>query len=151
MVEIVETPQRKARRQWDTEKPELHAARRLRGIYHIDSDDKEFDNIMKNWKRIWNPPCEKTPKNRHNSLSTIQSGLCSETQLEETSCIKDHKKPNTVDAHKIDAYESRRYGTCAKHTPQNDYLTIRFIGRCLCQKQCEFQKRTWQWISLQRP
>ena len=31
--------------QWDTDKPKLDAARRLRGIYYIDSDNKEFDNI----------------------------------------------------------------------------------------------------------
>ena len=40
-----------ARQQWDTEKPKLDAARRLRGIFDIESDDKEFDNAIKNARR----------------------------------------------------------------------------------------------------
>ena len=50
---------RKARRQWNADKPKLDAARRLRGIKYIDSDNEEFDNIQKRIKKIgkraWDP------------------------------------------------------------------------------------------------
>ena len=46
---------------WTIEKPKLDNARRLRGIYFIDPEDKEFKetikNARKNWKHQWLPPC----------------------------------------------------------------------------------------------
>ena len=46
---------------WAIEKPKLDNARRLRGIYFIDPEDKEFKetirNARKNWKHQWLPPC----------------------------------------------------------------------------------------------
>ena len=47
---------------WAIEKPKLDNARRLRGIYFIESDDIEFKEIFKkmqveNWKCQWLPPC----------------------------------------------------------------------------------------------
>ena len=56
-------------RQWDTDKPKLDAARRLRGIYYIDSDNKEFDNILKNATRKWKTRMGK---------DRIQHSLCSQ-------------------------------------------------------------------------
>ena len=46
---------------WAIEKRKLDNARRLRGIYFIDPEDKEFKetigNARKNWKHHWLPPC----------------------------------------------------------------------------------------------
>ena len=46
---------------WAIEKPNLDNARRLRGIYFIDPEDKEFKEIIRNagrgWKHQWLPPC----------------------------------------------------------------------------------------------
>ena len=42
-------------RQWDTEKPKLDAARRSRGFCYIESDDQEFDNVIKNAKTLEMP------------------------------------------------------------------------------------------------
>ena len=46
---------------WAIEKPKLDNARRLRGIYFIDPEDKEFKETMKNARRKlehqWLPPC----------------------------------------------------------------------------------------------
>ena len=49
------------KQKWAIEKPKLDNARRLRGIYFIDPEDKEFKetirNARKNWKHQWLPPC----------------------------------------------------------------------------------------------
>ena len=42
---------RKEKQKWAIERPKLHNARRLRGIYFIDPDDEEFKDIMKNARR----------------------------------------------------------------------------------------------------
>ena len=42
---------RKEKQKWAIEKPKLDNARRLRGIYFIDHEDKEFKDIMKNARR----------------------------------------------------------------------------------------------------
>ena len=42
---------RKAKQKWAVEKPKLDDARRLRGIYFIDSENKEFKDIMMNARR----------------------------------------------------------------------------------------------------
>ena len=39
---------RKEKQKWATEKPKLYNARELRGIYFIDPDVGEFEDIMKN-------------------------------------------------------------------------------------------------------
>ena len=49
------------KQKWSNEKPKLHNARRLRGIYFIDPEDKEFKetirNAQRNWKHQWLPLC----------------------------------------------------------------------------------------------
>ena len=53
--------QLKERQKWSHEKPQLDNARKLRGIYFIDSEDKEFKetirNARQNWKHQWLPQC----------------------------------------------------------------------------------------------
>ena len=39
------------RQKWSNEKPKLDNARRLRGIYFIDPEDKEFKETIKNARR----------------------------------------------------------------------------------------------------
>ena len=56
---------------WAIEKPKLDNARRLRGIYFIDSEDKEFKEIIKNARRkLETPmapamPCKTCKKSKH--------------------------------------------------------------------------------------
>ena len=46
----------KERQKWSQEKPKLDNARRLRGIYFIDPEDKEFKETMKNARRKLETP-----------------------------------------------------------------------------------------------
>ena len=41
----------KERHKWSDEKPKLDNARRLRGIYFIDPEDKEFKETIKNARK----------------------------------------------------------------------------------------------------
>ena len=56
---------------WAIEKPKLDNARRLRGIYFIDPDDKEFKETSKNArKKLETPmalamPCKASKKGKH--------------------------------------------------------------------------------------
>ena len=56
---------------WAIEKPKLDNARRLRGIYFIDPEDKEFKEILKNARRKLETPmapamhCKTCKKNKH--------------------------------------------------------------------------------------
>ena len=53
--------QLKEKQKWSNEKLHLENARKLRGIYFIDPEDKEVKETIKNarinWKRQWLPPC----------------------------------------------------------------------------------------------
>ena len=56
---------------WAIKKPKLDKARRLRGIYFIDPEDKEFEETMRNARRkLETPmapamPCKTCKKNKH--------------------------------------------------------------------------------------
>ena len=49
--EMSEASKRKEKQKWASEKPKLDNARKLRGIYFIDSADEEFKEFMKNARR----------------------------------------------------------------------------------------------------
>ena len=61
----------KERQKWSDEKPKLDNARRLRGIYFIDPEDKEFKETIKNArKKLETPmapamPCKTSKKSKH--------------------------------------------------------------------------------------
>ena len=63
--------QLKERQKWSHEKPKLDNARRLRGIYFIDPEDKEFKETIKNArKKLEKPialamPCKTCKKSKH--------------------------------------------------------------------------------------
>ena len=42
---------RKAKQKWAIEKPKLDNARKLRGIFFIEPEDEDFENIMTNARR----------------------------------------------------------------------------------------------------
>ena len=61
----------KEKQKWSNEKPKLDNARRLRGIYFIDPEDKEFKETIKNArKKLETPmapamPCKTSKKSKH--------------------------------------------------------------------------------------
>ena len=61
----------KEKHKWSNEKPKLDNARRLRGIYFIDPEDKEFKETMRNVrKKLGTPmapamPCKTSKKCKH--------------------------------------------------------------------------------------
>ena len=57
-VKFVGCSSTKGKEVLDTEKPKLGHARQLRGIYHIDRDDMEFKNTMKNARKKLEVPLE---------------------------------------------------------------------------------------------
>ena len=63
--------QLKERQKWSNEKQKLDNARRLRGIYFIDPEDKEFRETIKNARKILGTtmapamPCKTSKKSKH--------------------------------------------------------------------------------------
>ena len=60
----------KERHIWSDEKPKLDNARRLRGIYFSDSEDKEFKETIRNARKIGNTngpamPCKTCKESQH--------------------------------------------------------------------------------------
>ena len=61
----------KEKQKWSNEKPKVDNARRLRGIYVIDFEDKEFKETIKNArKKLETPmapamPCKTSKKSKH--------------------------------------------------------------------------------------
>ena len=45
--------QQKEKQHWAEEKPKIDSERKLRGIYWVDSDDKEFSETLTNRERSW--------------------------------------------------------------------------------------------------
>ena len=53
-------PRLKERQKWSHEKPKLDNARKLRGIYFIDPEDKEFKETIKNARKKFETPVAPT-------------------------------------------------------------------------------------------
>ena len=157
--------QREARVQWDTGKTKLDAARRLSGIHYIESDVKEFDNVViKSRRRLEthmesSMPCtaQKDAEKRTSikSMSTSRRGLCAESQLEETSCTKEKKDSQFIltklmHTNPEDAAAMKMANTSTKSILQTEnttlwVFTICFSCRYFFRRQCAFGKRRWQW------
>ena len=65
-TKIGKAAQNREKQEWAKEKPKLDNARKLRRMYLIDPDDKEYSEIIKkkkkktqeeNWKDLWLQPC----------------------------------------------------------------------------------------------
>ena len=90
--------QLKERQKWSHEKPKLDNARKLRGIYFIDPEDKEFKRTIKNARKKLETPMApaflcKTSKNSQHGVTRgdsneIKSKLaCILEASESTNCV----------------------------------------------------------------
>ena len=83
---------------WAIEKPKLENARRLRGIYFIDPEDMEFEEILKmqgaNWKHQWLQRClaRLVRKNKqgktHSKTNEIKSKLACILEASESTRMR---------------------------------------------------------------
>ena len=71
----------KEKHEWSDEKPKLDNARRLRGIYFIDPEDKEFKETIENArKKLETPvapamPCKTSKKNKKGETRSKTDGF----------------------------------------------------------------------------
>ena len=97
--------QLKEKQKWSHEKPKLDNARKLRGIYFIDPEDKEFKETMKNArKKLETPmapamPCKTSKKSKHGETrgksNEIKSNfVCILEASESTRLRKEESLPN---------------------------------------------------------
>ena len=82
---------------WAIEKSKLDNARRLRGIYFIDPEDKEFKEIIKNARRkLETPtapamPCKACKKTKHGETRSKTNGFKSKF-----ACILEASEPTRM-------------------------------------------------------
>ena len=75
---LVTPAQNREKQEWTREKPKLDNARKLKGIYIIDPDDRENSEILKNARRkVERPvalamPCKRMD-NQHNCLTKVKA------------------------------------------------------------------------------
>ena len=66
--------QNREKQEWAKEKPKLDNARKMRGIYFIDPDDEEYNEILRNARRKLERPMAPTmPKDKGASRKWLQS------------------------------------------------------------------------------
>ena len=95
---IGKNAQLKERQKWSDEKPKLDNARRLRGIYFIGSEDKEFKETIKNArKKLETPmapamPCKTSKNSQHGATSgksnEIKSKLACILEADESTRLR---------------------------------------------------------------
>ena len=100
----------KERQKWSDEEPKLDNARRLRGIYFIDPEDKEFKETLKNARmKLETPmapavPCKTSKKSKHGETrgktNEIKSKLvCILEASESTRLRMEDSLPNQHEDH----------------------------------------------------
>ena len=74
-IKLERNAELKEKQRWSNEKPKLDNARRLRGIYFIDLEDKEFKQTIKNARKKLETPmapamfCKTSKKSKHGETS----------------------------------------------------------------------------------
>ena len=100
----------KEKQKWSDEKPKLDNARRLRGIYFIDPEDKEFKETIKNArKKLETPmapamPCKTSKKSKHGETrgktNEIKSKLACILEASESTRLRmEESLPNHHEDH----------------------------------------------------
>ena len=86
--------QLKDKQKWSHDKPKLDNARKIRGIYFIDPEDKEFKETMKNArKKLETPmapgvPCKTSKNSRHGATHEIKSKLACILEVSESTRLR---------------------------------------------------------------
>ena len=93
----------KERHKWSNEKPKLDHVRRLRGIYFIDPEDKEFKETIKNAPKKWETPmapampCKTSKKSEHGETrgktNEIKSKLACILEASESTRLRVEESP----------------------------------------------------------
>ena len=101
--------QLKERQKWSNEKPKLDNARKLRGIYFVDPEDKEFKETIKNArKKLETPvapamPCKMSKNNKNcgsGASNEIKSKLACILEASESTRLRmGESSPNHHDDH----------------------------------------------------
>ena len=100
----------KERQKWSIEKPKLDNARRLRGIYFIDPEDKEFKETIRNARRkLETPmapamPCKTCKKMKHGETRSKTNDFkskfaCILEASESTRLRMEESPPNSHEDH----------------------------------------------------
>ena len=102
-TKIGKAAQNREKQEWAKGEPTLDIARKLRGIYFIDPDDKEFSEILKNARRKLERPMAPAMQ-------------CKRTDKQHPSIVKANAKPKignektfkTMYGCKVESHESTR-------------------------------------------
>ena len=145
------------RQKWSHEKPKLSSARRLRGIYFIDPEDKEFKETIKNArKKLDTPtapamPCKTSKKSQHGvtrgKSNEIKSKFACILEASESTRLR---MGETLPNHHEDHIAGKLVNSL-----QNEYLVHNFIpmlrtmkipkAKAAVEKECEKLEKDSAW------
>ena len=119
----------KEKQKWSNEKTKLDNARRLRGIYFIDPEDKEFKETNKNDRKKWETPmapampCKTSNKSKHGETRGKTNGSKSKFAcILEASESARLRMGESLPNHHADHFAGK-----GDNYPQHDNLVHKFI------------------------
>ena len=133
-IKMGRTAKLKERQKWSHEKPKLDNARKLRGIYFIDPEDKEFKETIKNARKKLETPmalamlCKASKKGKHGATrgksNEIKSKLACFLEASESTRLRmGESLPNHHEDH-----------ICRKRVTIHHSIIIWFTNLFLCLK-----------------
>ena len=134
------------KQKWAIEKPKLDNARRLRGIYFIDPEDKEFKETIKNArKKLETPmapamPCKISKKYQH----VVTNGKSNKIKSKVACILEASESTRLRMGESLPKYDWGPY--CRKWWQFTAALQFGTTNLFLCLKQWDTRSKKQQWI-----
>ena len=145
----------KERQKWSNEKPKLDNARKLRGIYFIDPEDKEFKETFKNARKKLETsvapamPCNASKKGKHGATrgksNEIKSKLACILEASESTRLRmEESLPNTMRTILQGDTSLQHYNLVHKFVPMPQAMKI-FAAKAAVDKEWEKLEKISAW------
>ena len=143
---IGKAPQNREKQAWAREKPKLDKARRLRGIYCVDPDDRKCQKLSKmrgeNWKDPWRQPC---CARVNLSITKVRSQRLEMKRDPKREMVEKWNLMNTWDSeHNVCNPKSMKIALLEKDLLRW-HITIWCTSFCRCHKRWKFRMQKLPW------
>ena len=111
-TKIGKAAQNREKQEWAKEDPKLDNVRKLRGIYFLDPDDREYSEILKNavanWQDLWLPRCHSEGgAKQHPNITDVMQNNGNEKEFKTTCDCAVESFEST--RHRAESLQSRNH------------------------------------------